>query len=165
MSDTLSRDGAVARIRAAAWPDDLETVRRLFLEYQDWLDVDLCFQDFDEELASLPGRYAAPTGGLWLAHVDAEPAGVVGLRAIAAPGDCEMKRLWVRPDHRSHGLGLRLVETCVATARRTGYQRLRLDTLPQMGAAHALYARLGFRETPPYYDNPIPGAAYLQLDL
>lgn len=155
----------VASIAPAVWPNDLDTVRALFLEYQTWLGVDLCFQDFDEELATLPGRYAPPSGALWLARAAGEPAGVVGLRAIATPGDCEMKRLWVRPAQRSGGLGLRLVETCVAKARGLGYARLRLDTLPQMAAAHALYARLGFRETPPYYDNPIPGAAYLQLDL
>jgi ribosomal protein S18 acetylase RimI-like enzyme len=135
--------------------------RDLFLEYQAWLDVDLCFQGFEAELASLPGGYAPPLGGLWFAQVD----GVVGLRPLETDGVAEMKRLWVRPDYRGLGLGRRLAETTVAAARSAGYRSLCLDTLPMMARAHGLYASLGFREAVPYYHNPLDGVVYLELDL
>jgi carbonic anhydrase len=139
--------------------------RDLFLEYQAWLDVDLCFQGFEAELASLPGGYAPPLGGLWFAQVDGETAGVVGLRPLETDGVAEMKRLWVRPDYRGLGLGRRLAETTVTAARSAGYRSLCLDTLPMMARAHRLYASLGFREAAPYYHNPLDGVVYLELDL
>lgn len=152
-------------IDPAAWPEDLERVRALFLEYAQWLDFDLCFQGFEEELATLPGRYAPPEGGLWLARVGGELAGVVGLRPLEAR-ICELKRLWVRPDFRGHGLGRHLTETAIAAARAAGYRALRLDTVgAQMQAAGALYRDLGFRAIAPYYHNPQPEVSYLELDL
>jgi ribosomal protein S18 acetylase RimI-like enzyme len=156
---------ATALIEPARGAEDMALVHALFVEYADWLDFDLCFQGFDEELATLPGKYAPPEGGLWLARVDGALAGVVGLRPLD-PGICELKRLWVRPAFRGHGLGRRLTETAIAAARDAGYSTMRLDTIGgQMQEARALYDSLGFRETGPYYRNPHPGADYLALDL
>ncbi len=151
-------------IEPAEGVEDIAVLRALFLEYQDWLDVDLCFQGFGEELASLPGNYAPPAGGVWLAHVDGALAGCVGLRPHDG-GTCEMKRLWVRPAFRGLGLGRRLAETGIAAARAAGYRTLCLDTLSFMDAARALYADLGFHEIPAYYDNPLEDVCYLELDL
>lgn len=151
-------------IGAAAGAADMETVRALFIEYQRWLGVDLCFQGFEAELATLPGQYAPPTGGLWLARVDGALAGTVGLRPLQA-GVCEMKRLWVRPAYRGLGLGRRLAATSIEAARRGGYRDMVLDTLGHMAAARALYGSLGFREIPAYYDNPLADVRYLELDL
>jgi ribosomal protein S18 acetylase RimI-like enzyme len=152
-------------IEPAAGAADMARVHALFVEYADWLDFDLCFQGFDEELATLPGKYAPPEGGLWLARVGGGLAGVVGLRPLD-PGICELKRLWVRPAFRGHGLGRRLTQTAIDAARKAGYRTLRLDTIGgQMQEARALYDSLGFRETAPYYRNPHPGADYLALDL
>ena len=151
-------------IRTATGPEDMATLRALFLEYQDWLQVDLCFQDFETELATLPGAYAPPAGGVWLAHVDGALAGCVGLRPHDG-GTCEMKRLWVRPAFQGLGLGRHLAETGIAAARAVGYRTLCLDTLSFMDAARALYADLGFHEIPAYYDNPLEDVRYLELDL
>jgi ribosomal protein S18 acetylase RimI-like enzyme len=152
-------------IEAAAGAEDMGLVHELFVEYAEWLDFDLCFQDFDQELATLPGKYAPPEGGLWLARVGGAVAGVVGMRPLDE-GVCELKRLWVRPAFRGHGLGRRLTETAIAAARAAGYRVLRLDTIgSQMQAAGALYRALGFRETAPYYDNPHPEVLYLELDV
>ncbi len=139
-------------------------LRALFLEYQDWLGVDLCFQGFEEELATLPGNYAPPGGGVWLSQVDGARAGCVGFRPHDE-GACEMKRLWVRPPFRGLGLGRRLAETCIAAARAAGYWTMCLDTLGFMDQARALYARLGFHEIPAYYHNPLEDVRYLELDL
>lgn len=152
-------------IAPAAGPGDIETVRSLFLEYQDWLDVDLCFQGFAQELTDLPGSYVPPEGGLWLARVDGEIAGVVALRPMAPAGTCELKRLWLRPAFRRLGLGRRLAETALAAARAAGHSSVLLDTLPQMSDARRLYDALGFRETTSYYHNPVAGVVYMQLDL
>lgn len=152
-------------ILPAAGPDDMERARALFIEYQAWLDVDLCFQGFAQELAGLPGAYAPPRGGLWFAKLDGEIAGVVALRPMAEAGVCELKRLWVRPAFRGLGLGRRLAETALAAARAAGYGRMLLDTLPQMTDARRLYDALGFRETTPYYHNPVTGVVYMELDL
>jgi len=149
-------------IEPAAGPEDIAVLRALFLEYQDRLGVDLCFQGFEAELATLPGNYAPPAGGVWLAHVDGALAGCVGLRPHGG-GACEMKRLWVRPGFR--GLGRRLAATGIAAARRAGYRTLCLDTLGFMDAARALYQTLGFHEIPAYYDNPLEDVRYLELDL
>ena len=156
---------AKVSIEPAAGAGDMALVHGLFVEYADWLDFDLCFQGFDEELATLPGKYAPPDGGLWLARVGGALAGVVGLRPLD-PGVCELKRLWVRPDCRGHGLGRRLTQTAIEAARAAGYRSMRLDTIGGlMQEARALYESLGFKETAPYYRNPHPGADYMELDL
>lgn len=149
----------------AASPDDLAAVRRLFRAYADWLAVDLRFQDFAQELATLPGAYAPPRGRLLLAKVAGEAAGCVALRPLE-PGICEMKRLWVEPGFAGFGLGRELAETIIATARAKGYARMRLDTFPErMAAAQHLYRTLGFVEIAPYYDNPHAGVTMLELAL
>ena len=142
----------------------IPVVRELFREYSAWLGVDLCFQDFEAELATLPGKYAPPAGAILVVHVDGAPAGVVALRALA-PSICEMKRLWVREPFRDRGLGKVLAKAILDRARAAGYARLRLDTLPQMKSALALYRTLGFYEVPAYYDNPLLGTIYLEKDL
>lgn len=153
-------------IRAAASQADWEEARRLFEEYAASLGFDLAFQDFDRELASLPGDYAPPRGAILLAGGDpgAASAGCVALRPLD-DDTCEMKRLYVRPAHRGTGLGKRLAEAIVAEARARGYRRMRLDTVPGMGAAIALYRALGFREIVPYRANPIPGALFMEREL
>jgi ribosomal protein S18 acetylase RimI-like enzyme len=145
--------------------EDLAQVRRLFRAYADWLAVDLCFQGFERELAELPGRYAPPAGRLLVARVGGEVAGCVGLRPLE-PGVCEMKRLWVEPGFAGQGIGRALAEAIVAAARTIGYERMRLDTIPdRMPAAQHLYAALGFQEIPPYYDNPLADVVMLELTL
>ncbi len=152
-------------ITAAATPDDLAAVRRLFLAYAQSLDFSLCFQGFDEELAGLPGKYAADSrGALLLAKVDGAAVGVVGLRDLG-DGIAEMKRLYIDPAGRGHNFGRALTDAVLAEARRFGYRALRLDTFPSMVAANRIYDSLGFRDIPPYYDNPLPGARYRELDL
>jgi ribosomal protein S18 acetylase RimI-like enzyme len=143
----------------------LEEVRALFLEYAQSLGFSLCFQGFDEELRALPGIYAPPRGRLLLAVEDGSPAGCVGLHEWDGPA-AEMKRLYVRPAFRGHGLGRRLTEAALSEARALGYRSVRLDTIPSlMQSAIALYRELGFREIPPYRENPIPGALYFELQL
>ncbi len=151
-------------IAAAEGPADMERVRALFLEYQEWLGVDLCFQGFEDELAALPGAYAPPKGGLWFARADGEIAGVAGVRPFK-DGLCEMKRLWVRPAFRGLGLGRRLAERTIAAARAAGYRAMCLDTLGRLTAARAMYEDLGFREITAYYDNPLDDVCYLELEL
>jgi GNAT superfamily N-acetyltransferase len=150
--------------RPARLPDEIRTVRALLREYEMELGVDLCFQGFDQELADLPGDYAGPRGALLLAEVDGAVAGCVALRAIDA-ATCEMKRLYARPAFRGRGVGRALVAAIMAEARRIGYVRMRLDTLPMMTEAQALYERLGFVDIPPYRENPVPGTRYLELAL
>ena len=143
---------------------DLQAAWELFAEYGASLGVDLEFQDFGQELAGLPGAYAPPAGRLFLATDGLEPGGCVALRSLGA-GLCEMKRLYVRPAARGVRLGRRLAETVIREARAIGYARMRLDTLPSMKEAFALYQTLGFREIAPYYDNPIVGTRFMELDL
>jgi GNAT superfamily N-acetyltransferase len=143
-----------------ATPDDFDDIRTMLREYQEWLQVDLCFQNFEEELARLPGEYAPPRGQFLLAP----HAGCIALRPIEDK-ICEMKRLYVRPEHRGSGLGRRLVQAVIEEARGIGYRRMRLDTMPKMDGAQRLYASLGFREIEAYRYNPEPGARFLELDL
>ena len=151
-------------ISQALGPGDIEEIRRLFVEYAESLGYDLGFQNFDDEVASLPGAYAPPGGRLLLARAGEAVAGGIGLRPLE-PGICEMKRLYVRPEYRAIKAGRRLAEAVIGEARAGGYGRMRLDTLPTMEAAAGLYQALGFQEIAPYYDNPIPKVRYYELDL
>lgn len=147
---------------------DIELVRGIFQEYARSLRIDLCFQNFEEELANLPGDYNAPRGALLLARINVEIAGCCALRPLDSvdyPNACEMKRLYVRPTYRSLGLGRLLAEAIMESARMADYDCILLDTLDDMEAARALYVELGFQEVPPYYHNPIAGAHYLKADL
>jgi putative acetyltransferase len=145
--------------------EEIQETRRLIEEYAAWLGVDLCFQNFDKELADLPGDYVPPSGRLFLAVENDQVAGCVAIRKIAADM-CEMKRLYVRPAFRGHGLGRTLTEKIIEAAREIGYARVRLDTLPRrMAPAIAMYRSLGFKTIEPYYDNPIEGVAFLELEL
>ncbi len=150
--------------RQAESAEQISEARRLFQEYADSLGVDLCFQNFGHELASLPGDYAPPDGRLLLAMDGGQIAGCVALRPLS-PRVCEMKRLYVGPAFRGTGLGRRLASEIMAEGRKIGYQRMRLDTLPFMGEAIALYRSLGFREIGPYRGNPIEGSLYMEADL
>lgn len=151
-------------IRPARVPGDMARVRALFLEYARALDFSLCFQGFDEELAALPGCYAAPRGTIVLGWAGGAAAGVVAVRPLAAD-ICEMKRLYVRPGARARGLGRRLAAAAVAAGAAMGYRAMRLDTHDSMAPAMALYRRLGFREIPAYYDNPLENVRYFERSL
>jgi ribosomal protein S18 acetylase RimI-like enzyme len=143
---------------------DIEVARELFSEYAASLGFNLCFQDFERELRELPGEYAAPGGCLLLATDGERAVGCVALRRIDEL-TCEMKRLYVRPEARGLSLGRKPAEAIIAEARRIGYRRMRLDTLPQMGEAITLYRALGFKETAAYRYNPMPGAIFMELKL
>lgn len=141
---------------------DLDAVKRLFTAYASALGIDLSYQGFEAELAGLPGKYAAPTGALLIAWaVDGEPLGCVALRPIAPDGRCEMKRLYVSPRARGLGLGKSLVDAIVAEATRIGYREMRLDTMPTMGEAIALYRKAGFLPIAAYYETPVAGTIFM----
>jgi putative acetyltransferase len=155
----------MATIRQVEGEEDVKQARGLFREYEAWLGLDLCFQNFEKELAELPGAYAPPTGRLLLAYEDDQLAGCVALRKLS-DRVCEMKRLFLRPQFHGKGRGRQLAERIINEARDAGYERMRLDTLPeQMGKAIALYRSLGFREIEPYNSNPVPGAMFMELVL
>jgi len=155
----------VLTLAQAESPAQIAQARELFLEYAQSLGFSLCFQNFDHELAGLPGDYAPPDGRLLLAEYEGQLAGCVALPELEA-GICEMKRLYLRPRFRGKGLGRVLAERIIAEARTIGYQRMRLDTVePVMKDAVAVYRKLGFKEIAPYRANPIAGAMYMELEL
>lgn len=145
--------------------EEIEQTRELFHEYVTWLGVNLCFQNYDQEVAELPGEYVPPAGRLYIAIENDQTAGCIALRKLA-DGFCEMKRLYVRPQFRGRRLGQTLVDRVIEDARQIGYSRMRLDTLPgKMDAAIAMYRSLGFKDIERYYDNPYQTAAFMELDL
>ncbi len=152
------------KIFPAETNEDLEIIKQLFVEYADSLGFDLGFQNFEEELANLPGDYAPPEGCLLLAKYKGQAAGCVALRKLSE-GVCEGKRLYVRPQFRGLKIGRRLVKAIIAEARKIGYSCIRGDTVPSMQIAQALYASLGFKEIEPYCHNPIEGAKFIELKL
>ena len=152
------------RILSADDHAEIEHVRQFFRNYAAWLGVDLGFQNFGEEMASLPGAYAAPAGRLFFAELDGKPAGCVGIRP-STEGICEMKRLYVEPEARGAGVGRELALAAIKAAKVLGYRRVMLDTLPAMRIAVKLYRELGFKEAPAYYPTPVEGTMFLSLDL
>lgn len=140
---------------------DMEVVRELFHEYQDFLGVDLCFQGFEDELATLPGKYAPPGGIVLIATLDQAVAGCVAMRPLEG-GVCEMKRLYLRPGHRGLGIGRMLAEAVIDAAAVAGYTSMRLDTLDRLTEAIALYRSMGFELMDPYYHNPLDGVVYME---
>ncbi len=142
----------------------LEHVHQFFRNYAAWLGVDLSYQNFDQEMASLPGAYSAPQGRLFFAEVDGQPAGCVGIRPLS-DGMCEMKRLYVSPETRGKGVGTQLALAAIKSAKEMGYRRIMLDTMPSMRMAVKLYRELGFKEAPAYYPSPVEGTMFLSLDL
>lgn len=160
----LERPGSPFLVRRAHDAADVRTVSRLFREYADALGIDLGFQDFDTELARLPGDYAPPAGALLMALGAEVPAGCVGVRPLSGRC-CEMKRLYVRAAYRRCGLGRRLAVAALSEAARLGYTHMRLDTLPTMVEAHRLYQGLGFTPIPAYRHNPVQGTSFLEVVL
>jgi len=176
---TIAPAACAAAIRHAGLAGDIALARVLFVEYAQWLKVDLCFQGFDEELATLPGAYAPPRGRLLLAGTSGQAFGCIALRPLDTSSGCgggapaepagafvaEVKRLYVQPAHRGEGWGKHLAQAVIDEARAIGYRELKLDTLGWMTAARALYASFGFRECKPYYHNPLAGVVYMALTL
>ncbi len=176
ISLSTSVTSVVKILKQAQSPEEIEIARGLFREYAAELNIDLCFQNFDQEVNGLPGNYATPAGRLLLAIEDEQVAGCIALRPLGEyqkpdreggqVTDCEMKRLYIRPEFRGQGLGKKLVTTLIDAAREIGYRRMLLDTLPgKMDEAIALYRALGFREIAPYYHNPVAGALFMELSL
>ena len=155
---------STVQIRPASL-DDLDTVVALFREYAGSLDIDLGYQDFEDELESLPGYYAPPKGALLLAEIDGKAVGCVAVRGLHATNFCEMKRLYVRNAARGTGAGRALADAAIAEARRMAYEAMRLDTLSTMAAALSLYRGLGFKEIPAYYETPIVNTVFMHKDL
>jgi GNAT superfamily N-acetyltransferase len=152
-------------ISQAENPEQIEETRKLFREYEAWLGLDICFQGFEEELANLPGKYAAPAGRLFLAFSGEKLAGCIALRKLE-DGVCEMKRLFVRDDFRGQKIGIALIEKLIEEARVIGYSKMRLDTYPpKMAKAVKLYEAHGFYEIPPYYHNPYGETLFMEKIL
>ena len=161
---TPNRSSGLQIVEAAS-SSQVARARELLVEYAQSLGFSLCFQNFDQELAGLPGDYAPPDGRLLLAAYEGELAGCVALHKLEIE-ICEMKRLYLRPKFRGKGLGRTLAETVISEARQIGYKRMRLDTVePVMKDAVAMYRRLGFKEIAPYRANPMPGTLYMELEL
>lgn len=155
----------MVEIIQVATSEDVEDARQIFRDYEQWLGMSLCFQSFEEELADLPGKYAPPSGRLYLARIDGETVGCIGLRKIEE-GICEMKRLYLRESARGKGVGVMLIEKVIADARHIGYQKMRLDTFPpKMKKAVELYESHGFLRIAPYYNNPHPETTFMERDL
>ncbi|MTH97035.1 GNAT family N-acetyltransferase [Roseibium sp. RKSG952] len=153
-------------IRPAVSAADMAAAKALFSAYADWLGIDLCFQGFDAELATLPGKYAPPTGALLLACLDdGKPVGCVAVRPFGRDGVCEMKRLYVAPEGRGRGLGQALVSAIIRSAGALGYREMVLDTLPTMGRAISLYQMHGFEPANAYYETPIAETVFFRLNL
>lgn len=153
------------RIVPVQTDEQIEEIRGLFREYESWLGLSLCFQGFEEELETLPGKYEEPEGRLFIAYVDDKPSGCIGLRKLD-DRICEMKRLYLRESARGKGLGNALIEKLIADAREIGYKKMRLDTYPpKMGKAVGLYESHGFRSIEPYYDNPHGETLFMEMDL
>ena len=152
-------------IKQAGSPVQIDEARKLFREYEAWLGMDLCFQGFEQELKDLPGKYSPPSGRLYLAYSENQPAGCIALRDLGQ-GVCEMKRLFLREGFRGLGLGRMLIERLIGEAQAEGYWKMRLDTFPpKMGKAVALYESYGFRSIPAYYDNPHEGVLFMEKQL
>lgn len=163
--ESAGNEFSITEFIRARSPADIEHARDLFREYAAWVQIDLCFQNFEKELAELPGNYAPPDGELLLAFHNGQLAGCVAVRKLGE-GVCEMKRLFVRETFRGQGIGRNLIESVIRTAIEISYERMRLDTLPpQMNDAIALYQSFGFKEIEPYYENPVPGAKFMELSL
>lgn len=165
---TVGTDGfkiLTMKILQAISEEQINNARALFREYESWLGLDLCFQGFEEELKSLPGKYSEPEGRLLLADVDGELAGCIAMRKLD-DGVCEMKRLYVRDEFRGQRIGNSLVDRIIDEARSAGYAKMRLDTYPaKMGKAVKLYESHGFREIEPYYSNPFDGVLFMEAEL
>ena len=162
---SVDRFETVLRITQATTQQDIEQARELFREYEAILGLSLCFQNFADELANLPCEYAPPRGRLLLAREYDQLLGCIALRPVG-PTTCEMKRLFVRPEHRDRRLGRVLVEAIIEEARKIGYTHMRLDTMPgKMDRAMALYRSIGFVEIPPYYNTPVDSTTFMELDL
>lgn len=161
---TDDRHRQALKVVTAESSEQVDTIRELFLEYAKSLNFDLCFQGFDKELESLPGKYAAPDGRLLLALYDQKIAGCVALWKVSDQV-CEMKRLWVRPEFRGKKIGRQLAEFVIEQAKLIGYSKMKLDTIDTMTEAIKLYVSLGFRSTSAYRYNPVEGAEYMELDL
>lgn len=155
----------MAYLRQASTPDEVDTARGLFREYETWFGISLCFQNFDDEVAALPGKYAPPEGRLYIAFDDDEALGCIALRKIE-DGVCEMKRLFLRESSRGKGVGKMLIEKVLEDAAEMGYRLMRLDTYPpKMGKAVDLYKAYGFYEIPSYYNNPHDDVLYMEKKL
>ena len=150
----------------AETPEQIATARAMMVEYATWLEFNLCFQGFEEEMQTLPGKYAPPAGRLLLALWAGKPAGVIALRPLEEQGVCEMKRLYVRPEFRGHDIGRRLAERVIAEAAEISYEHMRLDTIPgKMDRAIAMYHGMGFAEIAPYYSTPVGQTLFMELAL
>ena len=160
------RPGSMFTIVQAQTPEQVTAARELMIEYAKTLGFELCFQNFDEEMQTLPGKYQAPSGRLLLAYCGGEAAGVVAMRTLDEPGVCEMKRLYVRPRFRGQSLGRMLAQKVIAEAGEAGYMRMRLDTVPgKMDRAIAMYRELGFKEVNAYYRTPVRETVFMELQL